>query len=274
MLRTIDAVRVTKIKRVVQESSNIRSLIFDDLFSLSARAGQFAMIWLPDVGEFPMSISLNYGEKSSIVVKAMGEGSRALFNSREDDLIGIRGPYGTRFEIPESARKALLVGGGTGIAPIVKLAEEISKSRKSLDATVVVAARTKDELPFLETLKELLGEENVYPTTDDGSLGFRGFAHEKVRDVVEKQDIDMIYCCGPEAMMIQVFRIASDKKIRSQFSLERIMKCGIAICGSCCIEDVVLCRDGPVLDHETLKGLSSEFGKFERDRSGAIVGKS
>ncbi len=272
-MRTIDSVRVTKIERTVQNSSNIRTLVFEDKFSLSSAPGQFAMIWLPGVGEFPMSLSLTYGNRSSIVVKAMGSGSRELYNVKKGDLIGVRGPYGTAFSVPKKTRRALLVGGGTGIASVMKLASQIADT-KSLDARVVIGARTREELPFLQLMKRLLGSENVYPSTDDGSLGFRGFAHEKVQELVERFDFDMIYACGPERMMFQIYQIAKDNSIPVQFSLERIMKCGIAICGSCCIQDLVLCRDGPVLDIALLSRISNEFGKYERDKTGALVPKS
>jgi dihydroorotate dehydrogenase electron transfer subunit len=273
VLRTIDLVRTTKIERVVEESSNIRSLIFKDEECLKALPGQFVMVWLPGVGEFPMSVSLTYEEKSSIVIKPMGEGSRALFDCTAGKILGIRGPYGTGFVIPESSRRILLVGGGTGIAPILRLAEtRFGKRGKSV--SVVIGARSKPELPFLPLLKKFLGASNVYPTTDDGSVGFKGFAHEQVASIVQKGDIDLIFCCGPEAMMFQVFNIASQNKIPAQFSLERIMKCGIAICGSCCIQDVVLCQEGPVLSGEKLSRLSKEFGRLERDRTGTLVNKS
>ena len=120
-MRTIDSVRVTKIERTIQNSSNIRTLIFKDEFSLSSAPGQFAMVWLPGVGEFPMSLSLTYGSRSSIVVKAMGAGSREIVQCQKGDLIGVRGPYGTSFSVPKKIRRALLVGGGTGIAPVIKL---------------------------------------------------------------------------------------------------------------------------------------------------------
>jgi dihydroorotate dehydrogenase electron transfer subunit len=274
-MRTIDSVRVTKIERTIQNSGNIRTLIFSDARSVSSAPGQFAMIWLPDVGEFPMSLSLAYGKKSSIVVKAMGNGSRELFNAKKGDLIGIRGPYGSSFEILKNTRKVLLIGGGTGIAPILKLAKDITLNcSKKVDTKMVIGAKKREELPFLKITKKLLGIENVYPTTDDGSLGSKGFAHTKVAELVEEFDFDAIYACGPERMMYEIYKISKDNSIPVQFSLERVMKCGIAICGSCCIQDIVLCRDGPVLDNRQLSRVTKEFGRYERDKTGALISKS
>ena len=260
---------------MVQESSNIRSFIFEDKMSLVAEPGQFVMVWLPDVGEFPMSVSLSYRGKSSIVVKAMGNGSQALYNCKVGDKLGIRGPYGKAFTLSKDYRKVLLVGGGTGIAPILKIAEKLSKqSSMKVRAEAVTGARTGPEIPFLSTLGKMLGPNGVHPSTDDGTVGFKGFAHEQVQVLVNEKDFDMIYCCGPEAMMLRVFEIATKSEIPAQFSLERIMKCGIAICGSCCIQDLVLCRDGPVLDDRILRSIAREFGRFERDKTGTLVAKS
>jgi dihydroorotate dehydrogenase electron transfer subunit len=263
---------MARIEKIVHESVNIRTFVFQDPLSRAASPGQFVMIWLPGTGEFPMSLSLGYdGNKSSIVVKAMGEGSRALYNAKKDDLMGVRGPYGSSFRIPDSAHKILLVGGGTGIAPLMALAAFLESSEKKLD--LVIGAKTKTELPFLSRSAELLGSDRVHATTDVGSFDFKGFAHEKVAQLTENFNFDLICACGPERMMYQVFQIAEKYSIPVQFSLERIMKCSIAICGSCCIQDLVLCRDGPVLNSIQLRHIVKEFGRFERDRTGKLVPK-
>lgn len=266
----IDTVRTVKVREVVQESSNIRSLLFEDKYSIDARAGQFVMVWLPYVGEFPMSLSLRRGRHiSSIVVKGMGEGTRRLYESKVDDFIGLRGPYGNHFEITRKLRRVLLVGGGTGMAPIVKVEKELREF--GIDTRIVIGAKTKNELPFLSLCKRLAGADRVYPTTDDGSLGMQAFAHEQVQRLVSKFDFDCIFACGPEAMMYQTFKIAEENSIPVQFSLERIMKCGMAICGSCCIGDLILCRDGPVINSGMIREVSDEFGVRERDGAGRLV---
>lgn len=270
-MRTIDVIRDTKIDSIVQESSNIRSFFFKDEPSLNASPGQFAMVWLPGAGEFPMSLSLpSKRGLASIGVKAMGTGSKTLYESKVGDFIGIRGPYGTSFELGSNKRKpmrkVLLVGGGTGMVPIIVLAKALSKI--SISTTLVVGARTEVELPYLGISKKIMGAKNVFATTDDGTFGFKGLAHEQAQKLVCKYRFDEIFSCGPEKMMAQVFRIAKKKHIPVQFSLERIMKCGIGICGSCTISDLVLCEDGPVLRESQIAGLSNEFGHFQRDKTG------
>ncbi len=113
----------------------------------------------------------------------------------------------------------------------------------------------------------------MFPTTDDGSFGFSGLAHQQVEELLEKQRIDVIFSCGPERMMFEVYRIARARKIPVQLSLERIMKCGIGICGSCCIGDLVLCKDGPVLHSSELLRVEREFAHSERDFTGTLLPK-
>jgi dihydroorotate dehydrogenase electron transfer subunit len=261
-----------EIAKVVQESSNIRSFFFSDKLSLLAQAGQFEMVWLPGVGEFPMSLSLKKGKLSSIAVKAMGEGSKRLYEVKGKELIGLRGPYGRPFWLDKNLKSVLLVGGGTGMAPIINFAESVSKTKKT-KAKIVVGARTKGGLPFLRAATQFVGAKNVFPTTDDGSFGFKGLAHQEVKELMKEDRFDAIFCCGPERMMFEVHKIAVRDGIPIQLSLERIMKCGIGICGSCCIGDLVLCRDGPVLDSLQVSGNAHEFGHLERDYSGKLVPK-
>lgn len=276
VLRTIDVVRDTKIESIVQESSNIRSFFFKDDSSLLAKPGQFVMVWLPGAGEFPMSLSLPSSKGlASIGVKAMGVGSKILYEAQAGDYLGIRGPYGNGFEMDfqftkqrRKNKSKLLVGGGTGMVPLLVVAKALVK--KSFATMMVIGARTKAELPFLRLSKKILGSTNVYPTTDDGSFGFKGLAHEKVEELVSKHKFDMIFSCGPEKMMARVFEIAEKKRIPVQFSLERIMKCGIGICGSCTVGEQVLCKDGPVLNSSQLVVLRNEFGHLHRDKAGKL----
>jgi dihydroorotate dehydrogenase electron transfer subunit len=276
-LRTVDLIRDTQIEKVVQESSNIRSFYFKDEQSLRAKPGQFVMIWMPDAGEFPMSVSLpSVNGLASIGVKAMGSGSKALYEAQVGDYLGVRGPYGKGFDLESNhldpswrrrkISKALIVGGGTGMVPMIVVAKALVN--KSVKTFFVIGARTKAELAYVKSAKKIVGTKAVFASTDDGSFGFKGLAHELVGDLVSKDKFDEIFACGPEKMMARVFEIARREKIPVQFSLERIMKCGIGICGSCTIGDYVLCKDGPVLSSRELKHVKKEFGVLHRNMSG------
>ncbi|MCX9015285.1 MAG: dihydroorotate dehydrogenase electron transfer subunit, partial [Candidatus Methanoperedens sp.] len=102
--------------------------------------------------------------------------------------------------------------------------------------------------------------------TDDGSAGMKGYVTGLLDDV-DAGKFDMIYCCGPEPMMKKVLdRVPPEK---AQFSLHRYFKCGIGVCGACCIDGLRVCKDGPVFRGDVLK--ETEFGKFKRDGCGCKV---
>ncbi|KKG44578.1 dihydroorotate dehydrogenase [Methanosarcina mazei] len=133
----------------------------------------------------------------------------------------------------------------------------------------VLGARSEEHLLF-EGRFEALG--TVYVSTDDGSKGFKGF----VTDVLKNLDVtsyDRIAVCGPEIMMASVFRFLEEREVleKSEFSLHRYFKCGIGVCGACCIDrsGLRVCKDGPVFSGTQLIG--SELGKYSRDASGRRV---
>jgi dihydroorotate dehydrogenase electron transfer subunit len=272
--------RDTRIERVLQEASNIRSFFFKDEASLAAEPGQFIMVWIPGAGEFPMSLSLPSEKErfASIGVKGMGKGSKLLYEAQAGDYMGVRGPYGRGFDLETyfgrghsaSKKNALLVGGGTGMVPMLVLAKALVK--KSVKTSIVIGAKTRIELPFLRIAKKLVGSKSVFAATDDGTFGFKGLAHELVEYVLSNNNckFNEIFSCGPEKMMVRIYEISRKRGISAQFSLERIMKCGIGICGSCIIGDRVLCTDGPVLNPSKLESIKSEFGSLQRNMSGTL----
>jgi dihydroorotate dehydrogenase electron transfer subunit len=138
------------------------------------------------------------------------------------------------------------------------------------EVTLVNAARTQSELIFQ---REFEGIKNAKFTlevaTDDGSLGFKGFATEIVETILDEHEFDRLYTCGPEIMMAGLYYMALKKKIRFQASLERFMKCGCGICGTCAVDPTgqLVCRDGPVFTGEQLAKLT-DFGKYHRDAVG------
>jgi dihydroorotate dehydrogenase electron transfer subunit len=110
----------------------------------------------------------------------------------------------------------------------------------------------------------------VIITTDDGSLGIRGFTTDALKGLLKEESFDCVYTCGPEMMMKKVFGLCKEFGVECQASLERYMKCGIGVCGQCCIDGLRVCKDGPVFSSEQLRKLD-EFGVFERNKSGCKV---
>jgi dihydroorotate dehydrogenase electron transfer subunit len=162
------------------------------------------------------------------------------------------------------------VGGGVGMACLFPLILQLIKAKKSV--TVLIGALTKDELLFLNSLQEYTKHENfrLFITTDDGSTGFHGLVTELMNETLQDDTFDQIYACGPELMLKQAFNIAESHNIAFQASLERYMKCGIGLCGSCCINGQIVCKDGPIFESQVLRTMD-EFGRSKRDPSGRLI---
>jgi len=253
--------KITKIKDIKKENSNVKTLFFD--FPKKTHPGQFFMIWVPTIDEIPMSISYIENDVKGITFKRVGDSTNFLFELKVGDKLGIRGPYGNGFKI--KGKKVLFVGGGTGIATLTPTVE--NAINKKILATVVLGAKNKSELFFEDRLNNYGVDLQI--STDDGSKGFKGFTTDLAKELIVKEKFDSIITCGPEIMMKKLFDISKD--ISFQASLERYMKCGIGICGQCCVgKGLRVCEEGPVFDRKTLKNIE-DFGIFKRDASGRKI---
>ncbi|MDD1672920.1 MAG: dihydroorotate dehydrogenase electron transfer subunit [Methanomicrobiales archaeon] len=246
---------VVRIERVIKETPSIRTFMFSQ--ELSFCPGQFVMVWVPGVDEIPMALTSSH----SISVQKVGEATEALFAFGTGDEIGLRGPFGNAF--PQEG-EILAICGGIGAAPLLPLA------RSDHISTFLLGARTEEELPFVDLLDECT---NLLLATDDGSIGLEGRV-TALMDEPHLKDLgkfDAICSCGPEAMMKTVWdRLRSSGCIeKGYFSLQRYMKCGIGVCGSCCIDPLGLrtCTEGPVFRGEQLG--DGEFGRYAREGNGS-----
>ncbi len=255
------------IEKIIDETPTVRTLYFKDSILANVSPGQFAMVWIPGVNELPMSIMVsNTPDQAALTVRKRGESSTALYKLSEGQQIGVRGPYGNSFEIKDG--KILLIGGGTGLVPLMRL---IKFSNPSNHITVLMGSQTKNEVFFEETAKKLLekNEHEIIAVTEDGSYGEKGYVTDVLEKLLEENTYDAIYTCGPELMMFKTVQMANKKGIFVQASLERMMKCGVGICGSCCFNDDCAWRDGTGFDGEHLS-QKSEFGHLHRTKSGIL----
>jgi dihydroorotate dehydrogenase electron transfer subunit len=260
--------RTVRILNIATESPTVKTFIFKDKECAKAEPGQFLMLWIPGVDEIPLSIlNANEDGKVSVAVKEVGEATKALHNKKAGEIIGLRGPFGNSFTIRDG--KILLVGGGTGIAPLLFLAEKTeSRMKKSV---FVMGAKTREELLFRHKLQNICSKENFVATTEDGSYGVKCFATTLLESLLIKEKFDMIYTCGPEQMMRKVFDLAEEYRIALEASLERLMRCAIGLCGSCIIGKYRVCRDGPIFTREQLREVRNEFGISKRDFDGKKI---
>ncbi len=243
-----------KIVEKVQENRDVFTVKIDA--KIKPIPGQFAMVWLPGIDEFPMSFS--YVEKyPGFTFKVLGKGTEAFSNLKEGDRINIRGPFGKHYT--EIGENALFVAGGTGVASLAPFIEKSNFKKK----TILLGFKSKDDAFFLNRLKK---EGDLFVYTEDGSLGSKGI----VTDGLNIDGIDSVYACGPEKMLRKIIDILKNEKVNLQASLERYMKCGIGICDSCSINGFRVCVDGPVFSKEDLLKMP-DLGIFNRLPSGKRI---
>jgi len=265
----IDDRRIVEIEAVKQEADEIKTLFFTDELCNFAKAGEFLMVWVIGIDEIPMSLSsINRFRLSSITTARVGEATTRLHSMNVGEKIGIRGPYGNGFVLADG--KALLVGGGIGLAPLMPLINILSE--KGQEFTLIAGAKTKSALPFIEIINSLRKNHQIYVTTDDGSYGRSGTTISVFKDIMKNHSFDHVYTCGPEEMMWKVFQVVEKHNLSIQACLERYMKCGLGICGHCVLEPVGLrvCRDGPVFTSKDLRRIA-DFGRFKKGPDGRTI---
>lgn len=199
----------------------------------------------------PMSIASVNGSNVEIIYKIFGDITDQLSRKIYGDTINILGPLGNIFtEWDKKEVEPILIGGGVGLAPILNVYESCRNS------IMIIGARTAAE-HFMEHDPE----NNIYLTTDDGSMGIAGNVLKAIAEI-DVNENSIIYACGPEPMLHALQAFAIDKNIRAQLSVESYMGCGVGLCQGCVIERQngqvqensyhekysLVCLDGPVYE--------------------------
>ncbi len=230
--------------------------------------GQFTMVRLPHRTDLLLRRPYSFcdrraeQERFSLLVKEVGEGTRALASLSLGDEVDCLGPLGSSFRAPRDSRRAVIVAGGVGIAPFVAFCRALASEKSN--ALVLLGGRTERDL-YLRSEFESLGME-VRTTTEDGSHGRRGRVTEILRDVLASESADAIelYSCGPTPMLVKVAEMGRERSIPHQVSLERRMGCGMGCCLGCVVyqrssgpagaggEYVRCCTEGPVFDADAI----------------------
>lgn len=200
-------------------------------------------------------ISVNYVDYDAnqlwLLVRKAGEGTAALLDAECGEVVNVVYPLGNGFTVPtDKSARLLLVGGGVGVAPLLYFGEVLG--RAGVEVNFLLGARSEADLLELD---EFRSRGNVYLSTEDGSLGEKGFV---TTHSVLGEKWDAIACCGPMPMMKAVAAYAKAHDVACEVSLENVMACGVGAC-LCCVEDTVdhgnvcVCKEGPVFNIERLK---------------------
>ena len=196
----------------------------------------------------PISIhKINKGKGTiELYYLVVGKGTTMLSKKTAGDNISVMGPLGRGFELKIQEQRAVLVGGGMGIASLLALAEELKLHGK--EVVSLLGAAGAEGLVRAKAFKEF---GQVIEVTEDGSLGQKGLVTEHLTSLIDTGSV-VIYSCGPEGMLRAVVNTASQLNVPCQISLEASMACGVGACLGCtCVSGVKggypkVCKDGPV----------------------------
>ncbi len=217
-----------------------------------ARPGQFVEVAMPGGRDFllrrPFSIHTasrkgGWAGTLEFAFDASGPGTSWLAEVKAHDFLDLVGPLGRPFPIPRDSMSCLLVGGGYGAAPLYFLAQELRDRGMRVD--MVIGAREQARLFKPVEAKRL--SVTVAVTTEDGSVGDRGKVTDVLPGIAGRSGTQLIYACGPNAMLRAVSLYGVEQRIPTRVAVEELMACGMGVCWTCVVP--VIRRDGKGWDY-------------------------
>lgn len=234
---------------------------------LEFEAGQFTMLQAYGVGEVPISISGDPTWPGPLVhtIRDVGNVTHAMVTAQVGTVMGVRGPYGTGWEVGTGAGgDVLLVTGGIGLAPLRPALWDISDRRDDFGRVVLLyGARSPADILFGPDLRRWAQEFgiDVQITVDYAPPSWQGRVGP-VTKLISRAGFDplrtLALVCGPEIMMTLSVKALLGRGVRAdrmRLSMERNMKCGVGLCGHCQLRELFICMDGPVLPYPRLADL-------------------
>ena len=247
-----------------QESPDVVTLDLAPPAPFAFKPGQFNMLYLPGIGEAPISISGDPADEATIVhtIRAVGAVTRALCGLRPGGRVGVRGPYGTSWPLAAAERGDLvIVAGGIGLPPLRPALYAALRDRARFGRIVLLyGARTPSDLLFPEELAQWRArfDLSVEVTVDRADANWRGNVGV-VPTLIGNAPFDppttTVFIVGPEIMMrfsVRALLAAGVPEDRLYLSMERNMQCAAALCGHCQLGPFLVCRDGPVFGYQRL----------------------
>jgi len=226
--------------------------VFTPVVANTVKAGQFVVIRTDDYAErVPLTVANHDSKKQTITIIVQIVGTATLKMEKidvGDVFLDVVGPLG----VPSHIKKfgtVVCIGGGVGIAPVYPIAKALKKAGNRTIS--IIGAKSKEMLILQKEMQDISDE--LYITTDDGSVGHHGFVTDVLRKLIDTKDkIDLVVAIGPEIMMKAVADITREPKIKTIVSLNSLMVDGTGMCGGCRItignEKKFVCVDGPEFD--------------------------
>ncbi|MBC8535115.1 dihydroorotate dehydrogenase electron transfer subunit [Feifania hominis] len=198
----------------------------------------------------PISICDVEGGAVRVLFEVRGGGTEYLSRLEPGDAIDVLGPVGNGFSDVPRGERALFVGGGIGIFPLLMPARRCDKT-----PSVILGFRDISRVVLVDDFRKL--SCNLSVMSDNGSFGERGFVTDKMAEILRRGEADRVYACGPKAMLKAVAELAAQYSLPCEVSMEERMGCGIGACLVCACavrrangerDYVHVCKDGPVFD--------------------------
>jgi NAD(P)H-flavin reductase len=243
-----------------------RLLALADPDGPAPRAGQFTMLaaverWGGGADERPylaraFSVARRRERELHFLLEDVGPGTRRLCELQSGDRVWTLGPLGRPFAAPAPERRAILVGGGVGIAPLAILQDELGPAR----CAVLLGFR---DGPRAQGATLFAGEPQI--ATDDGARGHHGLVTELLAQELARDPHAVVYACGPAAMLEAVREMCARAGVPAQLALESGMACGFGACYGCVVPTrgggyARVCVDGPVFDADELERVEQHAG--------------
>ncbi len=232
-----------------------------------ALAGNFVVLMVKEEGErIPLTVVGVNKEQGTItlIFQEIGFSTKLLGELNVgDSLYAIMGPLGHATEI-KNYGSVVLVAGGVGIAEIFPVTKALKEAGNKVK--VIIGARTKELLILEDELSKI--SDKLFIATDDGSYGIKGFTTGVLKELLDKEKIDIVYAVGPIPMMEKVADATKDHKVKTLVSLNSLMVDASGMCGACRVningKAKFACVDGPEfdghsVDWETLKKRNNVY---------------
>ncbi len=255
-----------KVLKNINHNDEIFELIVENK-NHPIKAGQFYGLKLNDKTKIlrrPISVNKCDDKQISFLIKNTGGGVSEFLDLKEGDLLNVMGPLGNGFDISEIKENSsiILYGGGIGVAPLLQLGIDIKSTYNDVNIITILGYR---ENPYqVEDFKAISKSVDVFVELEsskenevEGVLYTYGkYPSEFLKTVLENNQIDYIYSCGPEPLLknaVDIFRGKGNTNSKIYVSLEERMACGIGAC-LCCTkvinenQGICVCKDGPVFD--------------------------
>lgn len=229
--------------------------------SRKCEPGQFIILRVGDDGErIPLTIADYDREKETITIiyQIVGYSTKALTLLNEgDEITDFVGPLGEPTKL-HASKHVVGVAGGVGSAPLYPQLRALAQM--GVDVDVIIGGREAQYVLWADEFRKFC--KNVYITTDDGSLGQKGFVTQVLADLIDQgESIDEVIAIGPVPMMKAVVGVTKPHNIKTSVSLNPIMIDGTGMCGCCRVtvdgKIKFACVDGPDFD-----GLQVDFDEL------------